>query len=384
MHRRLFIFGIAALSALGSLSMQVGTAGALESGEYFIGMLTDETGPHAAVGTPFNRASRLAVKMINDSGYLGTGVTITLVEREVATDPARGIQAANQLVADSRVIGSTCCMYSPLAEAVTKVVDGKLSLVIQGATRSKLPKKPWVYSTAILPGPNDITAAVHVAEALGAKTAVYFVAGDNDALKERSAGARKALEAKGVKTLEVISTLGSDTDFNAPVAQAMANAPDLILIHAQEVVTVGAINALRSRGWTKTIVGTDGLSPQPIYQKLGDKLHNVAFPVAFQRSAIKSPEGLAFRDAYEAAFSVPVDYYAAEGYTAMWTIAQALKSIDGKADRQSLMEALGKVTTIEHNVYENALAVDETGQAKTAGSAVLTWTAEGKVEAWKP
>ena len=149
------------------------------------------------------------------------------------------------------------------------MVEAKTPLVIFGATASGLPQPPWVYSMTILPGPKDTATAVKVVDAVKPKTAAYILAADNDAFKERMNATRTALEAKGVTTAGVVNVLTKDTDFTAAATQAMGLKPDVILVYATQGAAAGAITALKDRGYAKTIVGNDVLSPAPIFKKMG-------------------------------------------------------------------------------------------------------------------
>ena len=86
--------------------------------------------------------------------------------------------------------------------------------------------------------------------------------------------------------------------------------------------------------------------------------------------------------AYEAKFKSQPDIYSAQGYQAVWFIAQALKSISGTPTRESLAEALAKVTKFDHDVYGGEMM--NKGQAETTGTMVMNWSADGKLVPWTP
>ena len=64
----------------------------------------------------------------------------------------------------------------------------------------------------------------------------------------------------------------------------------------------------------------------------------------------------------------------------VWFIAQGLKSLSGKPTREALGQALSKVTKIDHQVYGGEAM--NNGQAETAGTLVVAWSAEGKIVPW--
>ena len=95
---------------------------------------------------------------------------------------------------------------------------------------------------------------------------------------------------------------------------------------------------------------------------------------------LESAEAKAFIAAYEARFKSTPDIYSAQGYQAIWFIAQGLKSISGTPTRASLAEALSKITSFEHNVYGGEIM--KNGQAQTTGTLIVNWSPDGKLVRW--
>ena len=353
----------------------------LAPGEYKIGFITENTGPIASAGVSFWNGAQLAADEVKARAYMGAGTSISLQPKESGSDAARSIQNMNQFVADRSILAVSCCILSPVVGSVKPVVlDAKIPLVIYGATAVGLPSPPWVYSMTILPGPKDVATGVTVAGEIKAKTAAYILANDNEAFKNRMADTRKALEAAGVSTAGVVNVLTKDTDFTAAATQAMGLKPDMILIYATQSAAVGAVTSLRDRGFTKTIVGNDVLSPATVFKRMGATAVGVPFPVSFSDSLADSPEAKAFIAAYQARFKNAPDIYSAQGYQAVWFLAQGLKSISGTPTRESLSQALSKITSIEHQVYGGQRI--NNGQAETTGTIIVNWSADGQLVRW--
>ena len=374
--------GSCVLATLVSITMPATQAVAqgLTPGEYKVGFITENTGPIAQAGQSFWAGAQLAVQDVKAAKYIGAS-SIVLEPKESGSDAARSIQAMNQFIADRSIIATTCCILSPVAGSLKPVVlAAKIPLVIYGATAAGLPQPPSIYSMTILPGPKDTAAALMVSDAIKPKTAAYILAADNDAFKGRMLPTQKALEAKGVATSGVVSVLTKDTDFTAAATQAMGLKPDFILVYATQQAAAGVITALRDRGYTKTIVGNDVLSPEAIFKKMGATVVGVPFPVSFSDSIGVSAEAKAFVAAYKAKFNVSPDIYSAQGYQMVWFIAQGLKSISGTPTRESLSAALEKVEKIDYQVYGGQFMKD--GQAQTTGTIVVNWSADGKLVPW--
>ena len=373
-HASLLLAGLLALAPAAAIA-------APASGDYVVGFITDSTGPLAAAGQSFTHGAELAAAEITAAGTIAPGARLVLDIKEAAGDAARSIQNMHQFMADRRVIAASCCILSPIVNSLKPVVADKLALVVYGATAPGLPSLPWVYSTTALPGPKDTETAATVAKAVKPKTVAYFVSADNDAFKARMAAAEAAVKQTGATTAAVISVLGTDTDFTAPATQAMGANPDVIMVYTTQSPAVGIIAALRARGFKGVIVGNDVLAPAAMWKKIGAPLVGVPFPLSFSPDVNQSPEARAFVAAYQAKYGNPPDLYSAQGYEAIWLIAQALHSLDGTPTRETVAAALAKQTTIAHNVYGGQAVKD--GQAEVTGLTIVNWTAEGTLARWQ-
>ncbi len=372
---------MAAALLIGGAAMPAAHADGLAAGDYRIGFVTENTGPIAFAGLSYYHGAQLAAEEITASGRLGAGVKLTLADKESGSDPARAIQDMHQFIADRSILATSCCILSAVAGSLKPIVLGAgMPLVIFGATAPGLPKPPVVYSMTILPGPKDVATAQHAVEVMHPKTAAYFVSADNDAFKARMAAGQHAVEAAGVKTVGVVSVLSSDTDFTAPATQAIGYDPDTILVYTTQTPAEGIIAALRARGYAKTIVGNDVLSPATVFKKMGATVADVPFPISFSAALAATPEAKAFVAAYTKKFDAPPDIYSAQGYQVVQFIAQGLHVLSGKPTRESLGAALAQIKSVEPNVYGGEPMVD--GQAETKDTVIVAWTKDGAIAPW--
>ncbi|PSC06287.1 hypothetical protein SLNSH_03085 [Alsobacter soli] len=370
----------------GAAALAAGFAGpalaAPAAGEYGVGFITENTGPLAAAGVSYHRGAQLAVDEINGSGWIGQGVKLKLGEKESGSDAARAVQALTQFSADRNVIAVTCCILSPVAAALKPVTtNAKLPLVIYGATLPGLPQPPYVTSIVGLPGPQEVKMSKMLAETLKPKTVTYFVNADNEGFQNRFKAAQKVMEEAGAKTAGVVSILSADTDFTAPATQAIATNPDLIMVWTTQTPAAGIIAALRARGYAGKISASDVISPAPVFKKIGPALAGVPFPILFAAEISSTPEAKSFIEGYTKKFGEAPDTYSAQGYTALYYIAQGLKNTNGKPTREDLAAAIGQIKSNDHNVYGGVPMVN--GQAEVENSLVANWTADGKVVRWE-
>ena len=366
-----------AAALLGGTAM----AAPLDAGEYKVGFISEVTGPIAFAGNSFLKGAQLAAEEINAAAYMGAGAKIAVSDKDAGSDAARSIQNANQFIADRSVVAITCCILSPVANSVKPItMNAGIPLVIHGATLAGLPKPPLVYSMTVLPGPKDVATAVAVAKATQPKNVVYFLAADNDAFKGRMMASQKALEDMGVKTAGTVNVLTADTDFTAAATQAMGLKPDAILLYTTQAPAVGIIAALRQRGFTGQIVGNDVLSPDSVFKKLGAVVAGIPFPISFSPDLAKTEPAKKFVADYMKKYSASPDIYSAQGYEAIWFIAQGLKAAGGKPTREALAAALAEQKQVDHNVYGGEPITN--GQIDTTETLIVAWSADGKIVPW--
>jgi branched-chain amino acid transport system substrate-binding protein len=351
-------------------------------GEYGIGIISDDTGPIASAGISYHRGADLAVAEINKDGLAGQGVTLKLGVKDSGSDAARAVQAITQFASDRKILATTCCIITPNVNAVKPIaVSNAIPLVIYGATKPGIPEQPYVTSVVALPGPQEVSMAKRISADLKPQTAVYYVAGDNDIFVGRARDVQKIYESGGAKTVEMISTLSNDTDFTGPATQGMAHNPDMIVVMATQQPTVGIISALRQRGYKGTIVTSEVISTPAVFKKVGEIVVGIPFALSFQPGLSQGDKAQAFIKEFQGAYGELPDVYAAQGYTAIQYIAQALKTLSGKPTRQTLAEAMWKVTAIERNLYNGQTVVD--GQAQIPATLIVNWKPDGKIVLWE-
>ncbi|WP_226581474.1 ABC transporter substrate-binding protein [Acuticoccus sediminis] len=357
-------------------------AQSLDKGVYEVGFITEKTGPLAAAGISYWHGAELALEEINSGSLLGDGIALELVEKESGSDAARAVQALTQFAADRDIKVATCCILSPVAGALKPVAKSMgIPLIIYGATRPGLPELPYVSSVVALPGPAEVKMTQTLADTLKPKKVTYFVNADNDAFQARFKAAQKVMEDNGIETGEVISILANDTDFTGPATQAMATNPDLIMVWTTQTPAVGIVSALRQRGYEGDISSSDVISPVAVFEKAGQAIEGVPFPILFSPSLSKDPRAQAFIDAYNKKYGQQPDTYSAQGYTVMYYLAQALGTLSGNPSREEIAEALAAVKEIKDNIYGGLPMID--GQATVENSLIVNWSGDGTLVPWE-
>ena len=223
--------------------------------------------------------------------------------------------------------------------------------------------------------------AERMAAEMSPKSAVYFKQSDNDIFLARAAAIQDVMAGAGVETAAEIFVLGADTDFTGPATQAMATNPDMIYVWTTQQAAIGIITSLRQRGYEGVIVTSEVISPPAVFEKSGVTVANIPFALSFQPGVSDSDVAKGFIDSYMAEYNALPDVYAAQGYTAIQLIAQAMKSLDGKPTREALAQAIWTTSSIDNNVYGGQEMAN--GQARTPATLIVNWTPEGEVKLWE-
>ena len=118
-----------------------------------------------------------------------------------------------------------------------------------------------------------------------------------------------------------------------------------------------------------------------MFKKAGEAVVGIPFPIQFSADVSSTKEAKAFVANYEKKNKDSPDTYSAQGYTAVYYIAQGLRSLEGKPTREGLADAMAKIKAIDHNVYGGLPMID--GQADVRNSMLVAWSANGKLVPWE-
>ncbi|WP_439590947.1 ABC transporter substrate-binding protein [Microbacterium sp.] len=359
-----------------------GEGGGGEAVEYVVGFPALLSGPAAFAGVPIADGAKLAVKEINESGYLGEGSTIDLKIDDIKGDPAQAIALFNQYAADG-ASGILCCGLSSEAGALAPVItDAQTPAIVTSAILAGLADPPYIYRPVILPSQeggmyDQFIDTVVPAE--GIETAVIVVTADNDGMVGDSKVWAAALERNGVEIVKTIETSGADTNFTQAATEIEALDPDAVIGSTLGTPSALLAKSMRERGYDKPFLTTYGVDSEALFTTSGGGLEGTIFMSPFHAGFSTNETATAFVEAYEAEYDAVPDMYGAQGYTAMWLMAMGIKAA-GSADPEDVATALEGITE-QDSVYGPLMY--EGGQASLDGPGVyLVWQADGILKEW--
>ncbi|WP_166459532.1 ABC transporter substrate-binding protein [Amycolatopsis pithecellobii] len=347
-----------------------------------IGLTNPLTGAAAFAGVPVDRGARVAVDEINSSGFLGAGKKLELTSDDSTGDAAKAIAQFRGFASEGDV-ATICCTVSTEAGSLAPLVQReKVPTVVTGATLPGLTAPPYLYRTIALPSsPGGMYDQLvdAVAAAYRPRTAVVAVTADNGGQVDDSKVWTSALQRNKVSIVRSIDTFTADTDFSAVAAQIMAAAPDVLVESMLGSKSALLTKALRDRGYQGRILSSYGVATPPIFEAGGPAMAGTLFPIPFTPLA-DNDRTRTFVKLYRNAHGVDPDLFAAQGYNAVWFLAEGLKRA-GKADRAALAQALSALPSFP-SVSGNTYSMKD-GQAVLSDKVqFLQWNADGTQRLW--
>lgn len=349
---------------------------------YLVGFPALSTGPAAFAGVPITEGAELAAKEINESGFLGEGATIDLKIDDIKGDPAQAISLYRQYVADG-ASGVLCCGLSSEAGALAPMIEqSKVPAVVTSAILAGLAKPPYLYRPVVLPAePGGMYDQFidTVVPAEGIETAVLVVTGDNDGMVGDAEVWEAALERNGVRVVKTINTASADTNFTQAATEVASLNPDAVVQSMLGTPSALMARALRERDFDKRILTSYGIDSKELFDASGGGLAGTLFAVPFHAGFTDNEAATTFVEAYQEEYDAEPDMYGAQGYTAMWLMATAIKEA-GSKDPEKVAEALASITE-QDSVYGPLTYADGQATLNAPGS-YLEWTADGTLAEW--
>lgn len=374
LSQRMRSAGVAALAACVILTGCSGSDD--ETSVYKVGFPALLTGPASFAGVPLSRGAELAVDEINKQEFLGEGQRVELKIDDIKNDPAVAIGLYRQYVTDG-MSGVLCCGAAETAALAPLIKKSTVPAVITSANREDAVGVPHVFSTVLLPsaeGGMYDSFVDSMVKAEGYKTAVLVVNSDSDAMTKDGEVWAAALERNGVKIVEKVSIAMADTNYVGPATKVASQKPDVVVSSMLGGSTAQLARSLRERGYDSRILTSYGASGSTLFETAGAAMEGVAFTTPFAATHPRNELAKSFVAAYEKKYDQLPDLFAAQGYTAMWLMAEGLKAA-GDTDPEAVKKALAGVTSMD-SVYGDIKVVK--GQAASDDPGVfLEWKADG-------
>jgi branched-chain amino acid transport system substrate-binding protein len=326
MNIRRHIFAVAATAML---------ATGAYAADIKLGVSGPFTGGSASMGVSMRDGVRLATKEINAAGGIN-GNKIVLVERDDEAKNERGVQIAQELINNEKVVATLGYINTGVALASQRFYqDAKIPVMNNVATGSILTKQfpnapeNYVFRNA---APDNIQAPLIAKEAVekrGLKKVAILADSTNYGQLGRE-DLEAALKKYGVTPVAVEKFNIGDVDMTSQLLKAKNAGAEVILTYAIGPELAQIANGMAKLGWKKPMIGSWTLSMASFIDTAGKNGNGATMPQTYVQSPSTTPKRKAFQEAYLKEFkpknnNIASPVSAAQGYDSVYLLAAAIK-----------------------------------------------------------
>lgn len=293
------------------------------------------TGGSSSMGVSMRDGVRLAAKEINAAGGIN-GNKIVLVERDDEAKNERGVQIAQELINNEKVVATLGYINTGVALASQRFYqDAKIPVMNNVATGSILTKQfpnapeNYVFRNA---APDNIQAPLIAKEAVekrGLKKVAILADSTNYGQLGRE-DLEKALKGYGVTPVAVEKFNIGDVDMTSQLLKAKNAGAEVILTYAIGPELAQIANGMAKLGWKKPMIGSWTLSMASFIDTAGKNGNGATMPQTYIQSPSTTAKRKAFQEAYLKEFkpknnNIASPVSAAQGYDSVYLLAAAIK-----------------------------------------------------------
>ncbi|MCZ2820368.1 ABC transporter substrate-binding protein [Modestobacter sp. VKM Ac-2977] len=322
-------------------------------GEVPIGAVLSLTGAAASYGESQQRGLELAAAELAEQD----GVTYDLTIEDDQTDPRQAITLFDQFVSDdaSLIIGPTLSNAAVQADPIAQDA-GVPVLGISNTAAGVTEIGDYIFRDSLTEQAVIPQTIAQATEQFGLEDVVVMYSNDDAFTESGYEAFTAALEDEGVNVSETITFSKSDTDFRALLTQAQESDPDALVVSGLIEAAVPLVTQARELGIDVPIIGGNGFNNPQLMADAGEAAEGVIVGAAWNSSS-DNPENQAFLEAYEAEYGAQPDQFAAQAYTGLKLVDQAVRA-NCSAERDDIQEALGQIENLptvlgEFSIDEN-------------------------------
>ncbi len=337
--------------------------------EVKIGVSSPFTGDVAALGLGIRNGAQLAIEEVAPE-LEELGISLSMLAVDDAADPRTGVNAANQMVSDSAVVGIVGHLNSGVSIPASEVYNqAGVVQVSPASTNPALTLQGFenVFRVCTIDTVQGSFAAEYAYDELGLMSVA--VIDDSTAYGEGLAAEfAAAFEAKGGEVVSTDKIQVKDVDFTALVTKINGASPDFIYFGG--MYTEGALISKQAKeaGFEGPLMGGDGLYTQQFVDIAGAANAEGDFATSIGLPLSEQPKGQEFQAMFEERFpGETIEAYDTYGYDAAMVIIEAIKAVAADLGVDELTTVAGKQAIIEavaatdFEGVTGAVAFDENG-----------------------
>jgi branched-chain amino acid transport system substrate-binding protein len=316
-----------------------------QSTPYKIGALLGLSGDIASsYGQAQKKGVELAVGEVNDSNYLGAGRRLTAVIADAGPAVDTAVSAITRLIEVdnvSAIVGPTLSSQAFKSDPVAQ--DHRVPVIAVSNTVPGITQMGDYIFRCSLPESTVIGGTIKAAASqLRVVKIAYLWGKDDDYTVAGYRAFKDAVSKNGLKVIADETFSRGDTDFKPQLEKIIAPGPDAILVSALAKEAASIIVQARSLGYTGIIIGGNGFNSTDVIKQAGSDSEGVMAGTAWNIASI-NPRNLEFISAYQKAYGIKPDQFAAQAYTGTWLLANAIRTA-GSSDPAAIRDALAGIS----------------------------------------
>ena len=388
-----FPVGARTLAALGLMGTLVGGAHAADPVK--VGYIIPLSGSAAAsIGQEMSRATKLAIKHINDAGGISAmgGAQLQLLEVDSRGDPKVAMTEAERLITVEKVPTIIGAFQSAVTFPAVAVAEKyQVPWIVDLAAKAEITEQGYKYvfrPTQIPSAGNADSVADFVAwasEKTGQKPKTAAIVFENtDWGQDLARRMRTRFQEQGISVVLDEAYPPNSPDLRPLVLKLKGRKPDVVSVtsYAADAIQIHKLIE-QMQVDAMAVIGSGAGQVDPTFiPSVGARAANLTFTTngwAGYESAITTPFAKKFWDEYVATYKVEPSEFSVVGYSVVWLLKDALERA-GKAEPQAIRDAIAK-TRFEGNDVAKLLGYDvvfdEKGQ-NTKKRFVMQQIADGK------
>ena len=317
----------------------VTTAAMLSTGAYAADIKVGVTGPYtggsSSMGVSMRDGVRLATKEINAAGGVN-GNMLVLVERDDEAKNERGVQIAQELINNEKVVATLGFINTGVALASQRFYqEAKIPVMNNVATGTlitkQFPNAPenYIFRTSAADNIQAPLIAKEAVEKRGLKKVAILADSTNYGQLGRE-DMEKSLKTYGVTPVAVEKFNLGDVDITSQLLKAKNAGADVILTYAIGPELAQIANGMAKLGWKKPMIGSWTLSMASFIDTAGKNGNGATMPETFIQSPPTTAKRKVFVENYLKEFKpkngvIASPVSAAQGYDSVYIFAAALK-----------------------------------------------------------
>jgi len=335
------------LRAITSFLLCIGVAGAASAADIKLGLAAAMSGSAAQYGESIKNGFTLAAEQINAKGGINGNKIVLIVEDEQGKKE-EAINVFKKLIFQDKVLmlfgptlSNSAFAADPIAVQAKTVVFATSNTAIGITDMGTYVFRNSVMELDVLP--HTVRAAV---KRFGIKKVAVIYGNDDAFTKSGYDVFKQVLADQKIPVLTTEAYARGDIDFKAQLTKIKATNPDAVVCSCLAEEAANIMIQSRGLGLRVPFIGGNGFNSPKLFE-ISKQAANDTIMGSPWSSADKSPANVAFMAAYEKKYKKSANQFAAQGYDALYTVAEALKKLkltgNIETDRQALQTELPKV-----------------------------------------